>query len=132
MLGVPFFSGPVNLKIGKGCTVLVCLQFSENEKAEIPCKSRRFQPLEKRETGFEPAAPTLARWCSTPEPLAHEQLNSTDEGYYNKKRSGCQAILLKFFQKFTGNLPGGGLAGKRSGPKHKSRGGFFLFIRRAF
>ena len=26
----------------------------------------------KRETGFEPAAPTLARWCSTPEPLAHK------------------------------------------------------------
>ncbi len=25
----------------------------------------------KRETGFEPAAPTLARWCSTTEPLAH-------------------------------------------------------------
>ena len=52
---------------------------------------------------------------STPEPLAHEQLNSTDEGYYNKKRSGCQAILLKIFQKITENLPGGGLAGKRWG-----------------
>ena len=34
--------------------------------------------------------------------------------------------------KITGNLPGGGLAGKRSGPKHKSRGGFFLFICLAF
>ena len=29
--------------------------------------------ISKRETGFEPAAPTLARWCSTPEPLAHNQ-----------------------------------------------------------
>ena len=25
----------------------------------------------KRETGIEPATPTLARWCSTAEPLAH-------------------------------------------------------------
>ncbi len=25
----------------------------------------------ERETGIEPAAPTLARWCSTAEPLAH-------------------------------------------------------------
>ena len=25
---------------------------------------------EKRETGIEPATPTLARWCSTAEPLA--------------------------------------------------------------
>ena len=27
--------------------------------------------LKEHETGFEPAAPTLARWCSTPEPLVH-------------------------------------------------------------
>ncbi len=26
----------------------------------------------ERETGIEPAAPTLARWCSTAEPLAHD------------------------------------------------------------
>ena len=25
----------------------------------------------ERETGIEPATPTLARWCSTAEPLAH-------------------------------------------------------------
>ena len=28
-------------------------------------------PMKKRETGIEPATPTLARWCSTAEPLAH-------------------------------------------------------------
>ena len=27
--------------------------------------------LKERETGIEPATPTLARWCSTAEPLAH-------------------------------------------------------------
>ena len=27
--------------------------------------------IKERETGIEPATPTLARWCSTAEPLAH-------------------------------------------------------------
>ena len=31
-----------------------------------------FDEIKKeRETGIEPATPTLARWCSTAEPLAH-------------------------------------------------------------
>ncbi len=34
--------------------------------------------LEERETGIEPAAPTLARWCSTAEPLAHTIYNKND------------------------------------------------------
>ena len=34
------------------------------------------RPFE-RETGIEPATPTLARWCSTAEPLAHLPLSAT-------------------------------------------------------
>ena len=46
---------------------------SSKEKKENPSITRIFLHFSKRETGFEPAAPTLARWCSTPEPLAHNQ-----------------------------------------------------------
>ena len=43
----------------------------------------------KRETGIEPATPTLARWCSTAEPLAHCRLTTKRIihypcGYVNK------------------------------------------------
>ena len=30
-----------------------------------------YEIKKERETGIEPATPTLARWCSTAEPLAH-------------------------------------------------------------
>ncbi len=42
-----------------------------HRKSGNPDKSRLPLQIKERETGFEPAAPTLARWCSTPEPLAH-------------------------------------------------------------
>ena len=35
-----------------------------------------FEQKKKRETGFEPATPTLARLYSTPEPLAHVSYDS--------------------------------------------------------
>ena len=50
-----------------------------------------FVPCE-RETGIEPAAPTLARWCSTAEPLAHSVLQHaisilSQEGFFvNRKK----------------------------------------------
>ena len=47
---------------------------SSKEKKENPSITRIFLHFSKRETGFEPAAPTLARWCSTTEPLAHKNI----------------------------------------------------------
>ena len=43
--------------------------FSIRKDPNHPCKAIRTPPSE-RETGIEPATPTLARWCSTAEPLA--------------------------------------------------------------
>ena len=46
-----------------------CSHFSDNKK-DFPFGSP-FCYLRERETGIEPATPSLARRCSTTEPLAH-------------------------------------------------------------
>ena len=46
-------------------------QFCYDQIEKTAAVQQPFKKNKKRETGFEPAAPTLARWCSTPEPLAH-------------------------------------------------------------
>ena len=46
-------------------------QFFYDQIEKTAAVQQPFKKNKKRETGFEPAAPTLARWCSTPEPLAH-------------------------------------------------------------
>ena len=53
-------------------TVYNCLQhFTDTLKKETLIKSRFPKKLKERETGIEPATPSLARRCSTAEPLAH-------------------------------------------------------------
>ena len=55
----------------------------------------------ERETGIEPATPTLARWCSTAEPLAQFSLHQQQKHITPKKRicqqffSLCYSTLLK-------------------------------------
>ena len=49
----------------------ISFESERNKRPENWQRSLR-RVIKKRETGFEPAAPTLARWCSTPEPLAHK------------------------------------------------------------
>ncbi len=44
---------------------------ADRSGAETRSPSYKKTQKKKRETGIEPATPTLARWCSTAEPLAH-------------------------------------------------------------
>ena len=43
----------------------------DRTREQVPSPSHKKTQKKKRETGIEPATPTLARWCSTAEPLAH-------------------------------------------------------------
>ena len=45
------------------------------------CVSGNSRNKKKRETGFEPATPTLARLYSTPEPLAHKRVMGIEPTY---------------------------------------------------
>ena len=47
-------------------------------------KARKYRLLKERETGFEPATPTLARLYSTPEPLAHTALSTIHRSHSQK------------------------------------------------
>ena len=49
---------------------------ADRSEAETPSPSHKKTQKKKRETGIEPATPTLARWCSTAEPLAHCRLTT--------------------------------------------------------
>ena len=57
-----------------------------------------FFALKKRETGIEPATPSLARRCSTTEPLARIKCKN----YYTIRLSCCQQFFnfLNFFDFF--------------------------------
>ena len=53
----------------------------------------------ERETGIEPATPSLARRCSTTEPLAHACIQTVRRKYYYiHDHIICQAIFIKFIQ----------------------------------
>ena len=54
------------------------------ERSALPSWATSRKALKKRKTGFEPATPTMARWCSTTELLPH---------YYEK--SGKQDSNLR-------------------------------------
>lgn len=65
--------------------------------------------MKERETGLEPAAPTLARWCSTTEPLAHYLLKDIFNGTYiiiillQGQALFSTFLYVKNFQKFQEN-----------------------------
>ena len=59
-----------------------------------------FRPYGERETGFEPATPTLARLYSTPEPLAHFRCELTcriNNRNYTITFLTCQSFFSCFF-----------------------------------
>lgn len=59
-----------------------CLQLStdfvDTKNAQTPLNKGNLSKKIERETGIEPATPTLARWCSTAEPLAHAFFRTMD------------------------------------------------------
>ena len=70
--------------------------------------------IKERETGIEPAAPTLARWCSTAEPLAHTLPFRGARMILQQEAQKVNTFLKKscfiFFVGKRGKMPPGGAA----------------------
>ena len=75
-------------------------QNKENDRLDLyvpyhttkkPLKINNFKGFRERETGIEPATPSLARRCSTAEPLAHMKYRKIPA-----LQEGMKLIVMKF------------------------------------